>query len=123
MSKKILIVDDEPDVLKMTEFRVKKAGYLTVTAMDGGEAVDKAASERPDLILLDYRLPVLDGGQVYVRIKGDEALRHIPVIMLTASRGNEDLVAVMSDIGVEHSILKPYDPEELLAKIRQLVGE
>ena len=123
MPKKILIVDDEPDVLKVTEFRVKKAGYQTVTAVDGQQAVDKAASEKPDLILLDYKLPILDGGEVYVMIKGDEALKHIPIVMLTASKGNEDLIAKMKEIGAEHSIIKPFESEELLAKIRELVGE
>ncbi len=123
MSKKVLIVEDEPDILKMTQFRMKKAGYETVVATDGQEALDKVKSESPDLILLDYKLPVMDGVEVYLKLKEDEALSKIPVVFLTASRGNLDLINKMNEIGAKHSIIKPYDPEELLAKVKQLVGE
>ena len=120
-TKTVLIVDDEPDILKMTEFRVKKAGYNTVVAADGHEALRKASSKAPDLILLDYRLPGMDGVEVYKRLQSS-GLGDIPVIFLSASKGNEDLLEKMREIGAEHSLIKPYEPQELLGKIRELIG-
>ncbi|MBD3295952.1 MAG: response regulator [Candidatus Omnitrophica bacterium] len=121
MPEKIMIVEDEPDILKVTAFRINKAGYETVLAKDGREALDKAAEEKPDLILLDYRIPVLDGAEVFVELRKDPDLSGIPVLFLTASRGNEDLLVKMEQIGAEHCMIKPFDPEELMAKIKELL--
>jgi two-component system OmpR family response regulator len=123
MLGKILIVEDEPDILKVTNFRIKKAGYETVMAEDGKEALDKAAEERPDLILLDYRIPVMDGAEVFVELRKDPELSKVPVLFLTASRGNEDLLARMEQIGAEHCMIKPFEPDQLIAKIKELLGE
>ena len=119
--KKVLIVDDEPDILKMTEFRVRKAGYDTAVAADGHEALRKASSETPDLILLDYRLPGMDGVEVFKRLQSS-GLGDIPVIFLSASKGNEELIEKMREIGAKHSMIKPYEPQELLGKIKELIG-
>ena len=121
-NKKILIVDDEPDILKAVVFRIKKAGYETVLATDGQEGLEKARAEKPDLILLDWRLPVMNGGEVYQHLQSDNDLKGIPVIILTASRESEDLAVRMREIGVEHVLTKPYEPEELLAEIEKLLG-
>jgi len=120
--KKVLIVDDEPDILKMAEFRVKKEGYDTVTAVDGGEALEKAFAELPDLVLLDLRLPVLNGIEVYTKLKADERTKNIPIVILTASREDTLLREEMETNGVEHLLIKPYEPEELRGKIKELIG-
>ena len=120
MSKKILIVDDEPDLLKPSLFRLKKQGYETVSASDGEEALKIARDQKPDLILLDIKLPVLNGYEVCERLKADETMRAIPVIFLTAD----------ASVGVEEGakkaraagyLLKPFDINQLLAKIKEFL--
>jgi two-component system alkaline phosphatase synthesis response regulator PhoP len=120
--KKILIVDDEPDILKSVAFRVKKAGYGVLEATDGQKGIDMAKSEKPDLILLDWRLPIKDGGEVYEELKADEALKDIPIIILTASRETETLDVKLRSIGAKHVLIKPYEPTELIQKISELIG-
>ena len=122
MAKKVLIVEDELDVLKMTKFRVEKAGYKTVIATDGQEALDQVKSEQPDLILLDYKLPIMNGIEVYKKLQENADHRTIPVLFLTASQGNEELVENMQEVGAKHIMIKPYDPKELLEKIGELIG-
>jgi DNA-binding response OmpR family regulator len=119
MNKKILIIDDELDILKMTEFRIRKAGFATVTASNGKQGLEMAREEHPDLILLDYRLPEMNGLDVYNKLKSSEGLKNIPVIFLTASRGNEDIKRILEESGARHIMIKPYEPQELLAKIRE----
>ena len=120
--KKILIVDDEPDIMKSVSFRVKKAGYGVMEATDGQEGLDMARTEKPDLILLDWRLPVKDGGEVYQELKADDDLKDIPVIILTASRETESLDVKLKNIGAKYVLIKPYEPAELLQKISELIG-
>jgi DNA-binding response OmpR family regulator len=121
--KRILIVDDEPDILKSVSFRIKKAGYDVIEATDGKMGFDKARSEMPDLIVLDWRLPLMDGGEVYKALKADDKTKDIPVVILTASRETEGLQIKLDAMGIEHVLIKPYEPSELLAKIKGLVGE
>lgn len=121
MAKKVLIVDDEPDVLKIVSFRLKAAGYEITTASDGREALDSAEKDRPDLILLDLRMPVMDGYEVCRKLKSDENLKNIPVIFLTASSG-----ATIKDKAREYKaddyIVKPFEPEDLLRKVKKIIG-
>ncbi|MGB2706079.1 MAG: response regulator [Candidatus Omnitrophota bacterium] len=121
MAKKVLVVDDEPDVLKIVGFRLKSAGYEIKKASDGQEALDLIKKDRPDLVLLDLRMPVMDGYEVCRRIKSDENLKDIPVIFLTASSG-----ATIKDKAYEYKaddyIIKPFEPEELLRKVKKFIG-
>jgi two-component system alkaline phosphatase synthesis response regulator PhoP len=119
---KILIVDDEPDILKMTEFRIRKAGFDTITAVNGEEGLEKAEKERPDLILLDYRLPKMNGLDVFKILQSSDELREIPVIFLTASRGNEDIKNMLEESGAGNIMIKPYDPVDLIKKISEALG-
>jgi len=121
MSKKILVVDDEPDVLKSVVFRLQKKGYQVLTATDGQAAMDLVQSDRPDLILLDLQLPVLDGYAVCRLIKRDKSLKGIPVILFTASSGAsvaEEIEAAQAN----DCIVKPFEPEELFTKIEEHLG-
>ncbi|MFH1406648.1 MAG: response regulator [Candidatus Omnitrophota bacterium] len=117
MAKKILIVDDEQDILRIITFRLKNLGYELLTAGDGQAALDTIAKSRPDLIILDLRLPIIDGQEVCRRVKGDERTKDIPVILLTASSG---LVSgdKVKDLGADDFILKPFDTENLIAKVK-----
>jgi len=121
-TKTVLIVDDEPDILKVTEFRVRKAGYRTVTAVNGQLALEAARKERPDLILLDYKMPGMTGMEVYAELRDDSLLGGIPVIFLTASSQNDELMRRMQEVGAVNKIIKPYEPGDLLGKIKELIG-
>lgn len=121
MAKKILVVDDEPDVLKIVTFRLKKEGYEVITARDGQEALDLVNRERPDLVLLDLRLPVVDGYEVCKRLKTDEDLRQIPVILLTASSATK-IAEKTKDFQAEDYLIKPFEPEELLDKVKKFIN-
>ena len=121
MAKKILVVDDEPDILKMVTFRLKKEGYEFITAVDGQEALDLINRQRPDLVLLDLRLPVVDGYEVCKRLKTNEDLRQIPVILVTASSAAE-IAEKTKDFQADDYLIKPFEPEELLDKIKKFIN-
>ena len=121
MAKKILIVDDEPDILKTVSFRLKKYGYDVITAEDGEKALIKATTEMPDLILLDLRLPGKDGFEVCDELKSDDRYKNIPIILLTASSGlNESKIKTCKH---DNFVLKPYQFDELISKIKILLSE
>lgn len=121
MAKKIMVVDDEPDILKVVIFRVKRLGHEVITATNGQEALDTAHKEKPDLILLDIRLPVMDGYEVCRRIKTDEKLKHIPIVFLTASSASK-IAEKTKELKANDYLIKPFDPEELLKKIKKFIG-
>ncbi len=120
MAGKILVVDDEPDILKMVTFRLKKEGYEVITAMDGQEALDLANRERPDLVLLDLRLPVMDGYEVCKALKADENLKQIPVVFLTASVASS-IVEKVKAFKAEGYLIKPFDPVKLLETVKKFI--
>jgi CheY-like chemotaxis protein len=119
--KKVLIVDDEPDLLKVVSFRLKKAGYEVVTAVDGKIAIDLIAGSRPDLVLLDLRMPVMDGAEFCAKIKSDETLKGIPIILLTASSGGK-IAEKAKELKVDDYLVKPFDCNMLLGKVQKLIG-
>lgn len=121
MAKRILIVDDELDLLKIVTFRVKKAGYDIIAASDGQAALDLIQQQKPDLILLDLRLPIVDGWEVCRRIKADENLKYIPVILLSASASSMNQEKI-KELNAQDYLMKPFDPEVLLEKIKDLIG-
>jgi CheY-like chemotaxis protein len=119
MGKKILIVDAEPDLLRVASFRLEKSGYRVLSAVNGQEALETAKNEIPDLVLLDVRLPLMEGSEVCSFIKKEERLKHIPVILFTASaQGIDERV---SACGAQGYIIKPFSAEELLKKIKEFV--
>ena len=122
MPKTILVVDDEPAIVKVVSFRLKKAGYNVVSAADGQEGLDLIGKIKPDLILLDLRLPVLDGFQVCQKVKADENLKAIPIIIFTASSMGENIDSRYKEVGADDYLIKPFEPEVLLEKIRKLIG-
>lgn len=121
MGKKILVVDDEPDILKVVTYRLKKSGYEVLEAVDGQKALGLIEKEMPDLILLDLRLPVIDGYEVCERVKADERFKNIPVIILTASV-TSDMQEKIKQIKADDYAVKPFDSEVLLAKVRRFIG-
>lgn len=118
--KKILIVDDEPDILTGLKDFLEFEGYDTVTAADGQTALSIARGSEPDLIILDLMLPKLDGYKVCRLLKYDKRRKHIPIIMLTAKTQDEDK-ELGFDMKANEYLHKPYDDNELLNAIRKYI--
>ena len=116
--KKILIVDDERDIVKGLTIRLQSHGYEVVTAFDGAQGVFIAHKESPDLVLLDIRMPAEDGFSVAQQLRKSTDTLHIPIIFLTGSpEKNSEQRA--EQLGARFYIKKPYDPEELLDAVRR----
>jgi two-component system, OmpR family, alkaline phosphatase synthesis response regulator PhoP len=118
--RKILLVDDEPDIVSMTRMRLEASGYEVFTASDGQEGYGMAKEQKPDLLILDLMLPKMDGFQVCRMLKSDEHFRNIPIIMLTAKSQKEDKDYAQK-LGVDFFLTKPYEAKELLDKIAFLL--
>lgn len=117
MKAKILIVDDDPDIRDVLKLTLDEKSYEVLEAADGEEALKIINSKHLDLVLLDYKMPKLDGREVVARIKNDLLLRHLPVIMVTGKSEIGDKISGM-DAGADDYVTKPFDPNELLARIR-----
>ena len=120
--KKILVVDDEVDLLRAVQIRLAAAGYEVLTATDGQEGLEKARREKPDLIILDLMLPTMDGYRVCAFLKKDVRFSHVPIIMFTARAQQED-VDLGREMGAEAYITKPFDHQALVAKVKELLRE
>ncbi len=118
--QRILLVDDEEDILNMTKMRLEASGYQVITASDGNTAYALAKSDSPDLIILDLMLPGMDGYQVCRLLKFDQNYRHIPVIMLTAKSQKEDK-SWGEKVGADFYMTKPFEAKELLEQINLLI--
>lgn len=112
MAKKILVVDDEPDILKVVSYRIKSHGYDVITAANGEKALEKIIEEKPDLILLDLRLPGISGREVCEKIKNNEEYKHIPIVFLTAGE-SDGFEKECKGWGASSYIAKPFDANEL----------
>lgn len=123
MSEKprILLVDDEPAIVKMVGKRLETEGFEVITAMDGAAALQKAKTEAPQLILLDLMLPKMGGYRVCSLLKKDERYNKIPVILFTARSEERDIQA-SKEAGANAYITKPFDPQTLLKTIHQLLN-
>lgn len=117
----ILIADDEPLLTELLEFRLGARGYRTVVAHDGREALAKLEQERPDAVVLDMMMPVHDGSEVLRRMRASAEHASTPVIMLTARRGEADVVGALEQ-GADDYLVKPFLPEELLIRLARLLA-
>jgi len=121
MMAKILIVDDELDILKMVVFRLRKSGYEVITATDGQEALEMIEKDNPDLIILDLVLPKIDGYEVCKRLKASDEFRNMPVIFLTASTC-ADLSEKAKELGADDYLTKPFEPDILIERVGKYVA-
>ncbi|ACN13364.1 two-component DNA-binding response regulator [Desulforapulum autotrophicum HRM2] len=119
-NEKILIVDDERDIVELVRFNLKREGYHTLVAFSGEEALSMAKREMPDLVVLDLMLPGIDGFEVTRRIRGNAVTVEIPIVMLTAKGEESDIVTGL-EIGANDYISKPFSPRELVARIRGIL--
>lgn len=119
MAKKILVVDDEQDVLKIISLRLEKSGYEVICARDGREALSLARQMIPDLAVLDVYLPDTNGDDVARVMKSDDRLKHIPIILISATAAS--VAERAKDCGAEGYIGKPFEPEELLNMVKKVL--
>lgn len=121
MAKRVLIADDEPNIVTSLEFLMEQAGYETQVASNGQEALDLATSFRPDLVLLDVMVPIRSGYEVCQRLKSDPVTRGIKIVMVSA-KGRDVEVAKALELGADAYITKPFSTRELVAKVREMLG-
>ena len=119
-SAKILIVEDEKNIVETLTYNLDKEGFLTVVATDGARGLELARRELPDLVLLDWMLPELDGLEVCRLLKREETTRHIPIIMLTVKSAETDKMLGL-EMGADDYITKPFSPRELVARIQAIL--
>jgi DNA-binding response OmpR family regulator len=122
MSKRILIVDDEPNIVISLEFLMKREGYQPIIATDGEAALKALAEQAPDLVILDVMLPKLNGFEVCRLIRADERWRSIRILMLTA-KGRDTEVAKGLGLGADAYVTKPFSTRDLVALVKQLLGQ
>jgi two-component system phosphate regulon response regulator PhoB len=120
LGERVLVVDDEPDILALVTYHLARAGYRISTATTGTEALQAAREEQPSLVVLDLMLPELSGFEVLERMRGDKALAETPVLMLTARRDEPDRVKGLS-LGADDYLVKPFSPQELVLRVRNIL--
>jgi len=118
--ERILVVDDEEDLLELIRYNLSKEGYRVTCAASGEQAVREARANPPDLILLDLLLPSVDGLEVCKLLKNDARTKHVPIIMLTAKSEEADIVTGL-ELGADDYITKPFSPRVLVARIKAVV--
>lgn len=119
--KKILLIDDEPDIVKVIMFRLKKTGHEVIFAHNGKEGWDLLSREKPDLVLLDHLMPELSGGELCARAKADDTLKNIPIILLSACA--DVVIHKAAEFGADGYLIKPFDSSKLLQTVQKYLGE
>ncbi|MCX8036356.1 MAG: response regulator [Candidatus Sumerlaeia bacterium] len=122
VKKRILLADDEEDIKTVVAMFLEAQGYEVITAFDGLDALEKVRTEKPDLILLDIMMPVLDGFEVCKRLKENEDTARIPIVILSAAAHVESVNRGLK-AGAKDYIVKPFEPEKLVEKIEQFIGK
>ena len=120
MTKKVLIADDEPNIVISLEFLLRREGFEVLIAVDGEEALAKARAERPDLVLLDVMMPKMNGFDVCQALRADPELAGMRVLMLTA-KGRDTEVSKGLGLGADAYVTKPFSTKELVTQIRSLL--
>lgn len=121
MGNRILVADDEAHIRNVVSMKLRNAGYEVLTAMDGEEALEIAAAERPDLLITDYQMPYVSGLELCTQLRQNQATCAIPAIMLTA-RGFDLEPEEMSSAGIEAVLSKPFSPRQMLQKVQELLS-
>lgn len=119
-SKHVLVCDDDPLITDLLEHKLSARGYRVTVASNGEEALACMVEQRPDAILLDAMMPMMDGYEVLRRIRQEEAIAKVPVIMLTARKQEQDIVGAL-ELGANDFLVKPFIPEELLSRLARLM--
>lgn len=118
--ERVLVVDDEPDILSILVYHLSREGYRVSTAVTGRTAIRSAVAETPDLVVLDLMLPEMDGYEVLAQLRQHESTRATPVILLTARTEEEERLKGF-DVGADDYVTKPFSPRELVARVKALL--
>ena len=118
--KKIIVVEDEPDLVDVVTYNLEREGYSVLASQRGDEGLNLIRSEAPDLVLLDLMLPGMDGLSICRQMKSDSSMREIPIIIASA-KGEESDVVIGLEMGADDYLAKPFSPRELLARIRAVL--
>ncbi|RSD27691.1 response regulator transcription factor [Mesobacillus subterraneus] len=118
MNKKVLVVDDEQSIVTLLQYNLEQSGYAVVTAMDGEEGIQRAAEEKPDLMILDLMLPKLDGMEVCKQLRQQKI--NVPILMLTAKDDEFDKVLGL-ELGADDYMTKPFSPREVVARVKAIL--
>ena len=121
MTKKVLIADDEPNILISLEFLLRREGWAVAVARDGVQALDVIRRDRPDLVLLDVMMPGKNGFEVCAAVRADEALAGVKILMLTA-KGRDTDVAQGLGVGADGYMTKPFSTKDLAARVREMLS-
>jgi DNA-binding response OmpR family regulator len=121
MNQKILVADDEPNIVISLEYLLKREGYTVVIARDGEEALDVIRREQPDLVLLDVMMPKKSGFEVCQEVRADDAIQNTKILMLTA-KGRDTDVAKGTALGANAYMTKPFATRDLVQKVAQMLG-
>jgi two-component system phosphate regulon response regulator PhoB len=120
VAERVLVVDDEPDIVALVAYHLAKVGYRVSTAASGADALAMARQDRPALIVLDLMLPGMSGYDVLEQLRADEATRGIAVLMLTARREEQDRITGLS-LGADDYLTKPFSPQELVLRVQAIL--
>jgi len=120
MSKTILVIEDDPDIIELLQYRLEHHGFKVLTAKTGSEGLRLAEERSPDLITLDINLPEVNGFTICSMLKGNEDYKHIPIIMLTARDAESDKI-FSEHMAPEAYITKPFEVDDLLVKIKEFL--
>jgi CheY-like chemotaxis protein len=118
---KIFVVDDEPDIVRVVVRIMEARGHTVATARDGAEAIERAAIEMPDVVILDLNLPRMDGFEVCRHLKTDPATKHIPIVMMTAAYVSVADAAKGTGMGADEYVIKPFLREVLVHNVERLI--
>ena len=121
MSRKILVADDEPNIVISLEYLMKREGYTVLVARDGQEALDAIVRDRPDLVLLDVMMPKKSGFEVCQAVRANEELQATKILMLTAKGRDTDLAKGLA-LGADAYMTKPFSTRELVKKVAEMLG-
>ncbi|HEX5132313.1 MAG TPA: response regulator [Candidatus Krumholzibacteria bacterium] len=119
-TEKIVVIEDEEDILEVIAYNLKREGYEVVTSTSGEDGLDKIARSSPQLVVLDIMLPEIDGIEICRKLKADPLTRSIPVIMVTA-KGEESDVVLGLGVGADDYLTKPFSPKELVARVKAML--
>ncbi len=120
--RRILVCDDDELLVDLLTYRLGTKGYKVSAARDGGQALERIAADKPDAVVLDAMMPVVDGFEVLRRIREQPATANLPVVMLSARKQERDIVGAL-ELGASDFVVKPFIPEELIARLARLLGE
>lgn len=122
VERTVVCIEDEPEMIDLIRLILARKNFRFVGAVGGREGLDTVRQLKPDLVLLDLMMPDMDGWKVYQQMKADEALRHIPVIVVTAKAQSIDKVLGLHIAKVDDYITKPFGPQDLLASVNKVLG-